>query len=422
MIAKARSISHGSAMTNYATKHNRADIVLTRNLGEGLTPLAMWGAMETIHQKYAPKFRRKPVEKPTLRMEVSPSLEETKGWTLNDWYDYALRFLDEFKKEVQTKDGKKKGAGKFNLDRAQIFACLHFDAKSGIPHLHILINRIDLDGNLMNDSFVGESAIKAAHAINVERGWELPEDIHDAHIKEITDACYYILHGMARYDWDAYKQGLESRGYKVKEQRDKQGVLHGYTVLRGNSRFKSSSLGKSRNLTVPKLEATWKKLHPVAPSVVKPSSSVGTSQTTERKPITERNSERQSVTQTELEVPSIFRKILSLDGKSYSIKMPMEAYTAMKEAIESPDESGPFEKVQLGGSEGKANVLNVALLLFMNYVDAATSMSESCGGGGSTPSNWGKDKDEDERDWAQRCAILANWLCKPIRKHKGHGR
>ena len=44
MIAKARSISHGSAMTNYATKHNRADIVLTRNLGDGLTPLAMWGS------------------------------------------------------------------------------------------------------------------------------------------------------------------------------------------------------------------------------------------------------------------------------------------------------------------------------------------------------------------------------------------
>ena len=59
MIAKAKSISHGSAMTNYATKHNRADIVLTRNLGEGFTPLAMWGAMETIHQKYEPKFRKK---------------------------------------------------------------------------------------------------------------------------------------------------------------------------------------------------------------------------------------------------------------------------------------------------------------------------------------------------------------------------
>jgi len=52
---------------------------------------------------------------------------------------------------------------------------------------------------------------------------------------------------------------------------------------------------------------------------------------------------------------------LSVDGKNYSIAMPMEAYKAMKETIESPDESVPFE-----------NVLNVAMLLFMNYVDAAT--------------------------------------------------
>lgn len=412
MIAKGKSISHGSAMTNYATKNNRADIVLTRNFDEGLTPLAMWGAMETIHQKYAPKFRRKPVEKPTLRMEVSPSLEETKGWTLKDWYDYAIRFLEEFKKEVQAQEGKKKGKGKFNLDRAQIFACIHFDAKSGIPHLHILINRIDLDGNLMDDSFIGEKAVKAAHAINVERGWELPEDIHDAHIKEITEACYYILHGMARYDWNAYKHGLESRGYKVKEQRDKQGVLHGYTVLRGNSRFKSSILGKGRDLTASKLEATWKKLHPVAPSVVKPSPTVGTSQTTDRKPLVERYAERQSVAQAKPEAPSVFRKILSVDDEKYSITMPVDEYTAMKDAIEVPDESVPFE-----------NVLNVAMLLFINYVDAATSISESCGGGGSTPSNWGKDKDEDEREWARRCAQRANWLCKPmsrsVRKTKG---
>lgn len=420
MIAKARSISHGSAMTNYATKHNRADIVLTRNFDEGLTPLAMWGAMETIHQKYEPKFRRKPVKNPTLRLEVSPSLEETKGWTLNDWYAYALQFLEKLQKDVQAKEGKKKGKGKFNLDRAQIFACLHFDAKSGIPHLHILINRIDLDGNLMNDSFIGDSAVRAAHDINIERGWELPEDIHEEHLKEITEACYDILRGMAKYDWDSYKRGLENRGYKVHEQRDKQGVLHGYTVLRGNSRFKSSTLGKGRNLTAPKLETTWKKLYPVAPSVVNPNPIVDTSQATNRKPLIERYAERQSVAQTKPETPSVFRKILSVGGKSYSIKMPMDAYTAMKEAIESPDESGPFEKVQLGGPEGKANVLNVAMLLFMNYVDAATSMSESCGGGGSTPSNWGKDKDDDERDWARRCAQLANWLCKPIRRHKGH--
>ena len=41
----------------------------------------------------------------------------------------------------------------------------------------------------MNDSFIGDCAVKAAHAFNVERGWELPEEIHKAHEKEITEAC-----------------------------------------------------------------------------------------------------------------------------------------------------------------------------------------------------------------------------------------
>lgn len=141
---------------------------------------------------------------------------------------------------------------------------------------------------------------------------------------------------------------------------------------------------------------------------MKPNTTVGTTQTTERKSFTEHNSARQSVAQFNPKVPSVFRKILSVGDKNYSIAMPMEAYKALEDAIEVPNESMPFE-----------NVLNVAMLLFMNYVDAATTVSESCGGGGSTPSNWGKDDDEDERERARRCAQHANWLCKPIRKYKG---
>ena len=40
MIAKASAIQHGQAMTNYATKNNRADIVKTNHLSEGLPPMA----------------------------------------------------------------------------------------------------------------------------------------------------------------------------------------------------------------------------------------------------------------------------------------------------------------------------------------------------------------------------------------------
>ena len=60
------------------------------------------------------------------------------------------------------------------------------------------------------------------------------------------------------------------------------------------------------------------------------------------------------------------------------------------------------------------DILKVAMLLFLNYVDAATAMSESYGGGGDAGTGWGKDKDEDELERARRCAKMANWLCKPI--------
>lgn len=60
------------------------------------------------------------------------------------------------------------------------------------------------------------------------------------------------------------------------------------------------------------------------------------------------------------------------------------------------------------------NLAKVAALLFAEYIDAATSIASSGGGGGSPVTGWGKDKDEDERNWALRCARMAKWLCKPM--------
>lgn len=403
MIAKAKSIAHGAVMTNYVTKQDRADIVLTRNLDEGLTPLAMWGAMEVIHQKYAPNFKRKPVTKPTLRMEVSPSIGETKEWTLQDWHDYTVRFLEELEKAVQSK-GKNKGGARLDLSRAQLFAALHHDSMSGIPHLHIIINRIDLDGNILNDSFIGKRATMAAHAINVERGWELPEDIHEAHLREITNACYDTLRGMPRYDWLTYVQGLERRGYRVKVLSDNNGVIHGYTVLFGNSRFKSSKLGRGRDLMPSKLETTWHNLHHATNAVAMP-------KPTATEHLASESLRPQPVAQPTQVAASNYSDVLSVGGKEYPVKMSMSAYKAMEETVATPDMSVAHE-----------DVMKVAMLLFMSYLDGATTMSESCGGGGSPGSGWGRRKEEDEYEWARRCALKANWLCKPLRRNRNFKR
>ena len=69
------------------------------------------------------------------------------------------------------------------------------------------------------------------------------------------------------------------------------------------------------------------------------------------------------------------------------------------------------------------NVAHVAMLLFAGYIDAATSMSESCGGGGSAPeSGWGKKEDEDERAFARRCLQMAHSICKPKPRQRGYHR
>lgn len=93
MIANCRTISHGAAMTTYATKNNHADIVFTQNLDETLPPMGLWGEMLTIQQKYAPKFRQKPVKKSIFCIEASPAKKESEGWKLEDWNNYTRTLL-----------------------------------------------------------------------------------------------------------------------------------------------------------------------------------------------------------------------------------------------------------------------------------------------------------------------------------------
>ena len=87
-----------------------------------------------------------------------------------------------------------------------------------------------------------------------------------------------------------------------------------------------------------------------------------------------------------------------MDGHTYSIEIPEKAFDAMK------DEVASFKV----NDETANHIIDVALLLFASYIDAATSMSESSDGCGTSPSSgWGKD-DEDDWEWAKHCARMAH--------------
>ena len=410
MVATARPIEHGQAMTNYATKDFRADIVKVNLLTENLPPMGMWDEMVLHMNRFKQKFARKPIDKTSIRIEVSPSMNESDGWTLDDWQRFTEEFVDELDQVTKTPDGKHKNLVPTVIKNSQYFAALHYDAKSGIPHLHLVVNRIDKDGNINDCHFIGERAVAAAHTINQRHGWKDPMEIREEHLKQITNDCMDILKSMPSFGWTYYETMLTKRGYKVKIQRDKENVVRGYSIKMGNSSYKSSDLGKGRNLMPSKIEDTWRKLHPIQ----KPMAVQTPKPLDSKKPTTDRLSTAQA--SSSQAKPSAtnndYRQVFLIDGERVQLSIPERVYRELDRKIEVPDNSNaPHE-----------DILKVAMLFFLNYVDAATAMSESYGGGGGTGTGWGKDKDEDELEWARRCAKMANWLCKPIVRRRKRGK
>lgn len=65
-------------------------------------------------------------------------------------------------------------------------------------------------------------------------------------------------------------------------------------------------------------------------------------------------------------------------------------------------------------AENGTEVMYCATLLFLGYVDDATTFAEGHGGGGtSSDLKWGRDDDEDDRAWARRCMMNASRMMRP---------
>ena len=148
-------------------------------------------------------------------------------------------------------------------------------------------------------------------------------------------------------------------------------------------------LGIGRNLTPSKIEATWAKLH-----------------LQERKSEPTKSIPQQTWTAdlTPISLPVIKHYDIATDEyHSYHVEIPEAADNIIRQEC-SLDEAHPLAKIE--------EIQYTALLLFAGYLDAATSIAVSSGGGGSDTGGWGRDKDEDELEWARRCARMANSMCK----------
>ena len=72
-------------------------------------------------------------------------------------------------------------------------------------------------------------------------------------------------------------------------------------------------------------------------------------------------------------------------------------------------------------TENAQHVAHCAMLLAIDYVKQATTYAESCGGGMSNLSGWGRNKDEDDVQWWVRCIATAAAMVKPSSRKNTQG-
>ena len=403
MIAKARAISHGANSMRYVVNKDKADIIKLHLLPDNVAAESLWSRM-LLHQAKFLGERSKAIKNNMIRIEVSPTSEETKGWTNTDWEKLADDFIREFDSIDLSEKNKCAKDRHTNLRNSQYVVSLHRDSKSGILHLHIDANRIDNDGNINNDHNIHIRAMAAANNIAKRRGWIQASDISIQNKQEITNDCMDALRSMDRFNWNDYVGRLKQRGYDVLLQKDSQDVVRGYSIKKGNSTYKSSSLGKSRNLMPSKIEATWEKLHK---EVLQQEDADRENHVRNTPAELQTANNARCRNCNEYQPQSLVYHSINWNYHDYEIDIPSNANDILMQNVSLP-ENNVFVTIN--------DLQQTAILLFAGYLDAATQMSESSGGGGSTPDGWGRDKDEDDMEWARRCARMANQMCRPAIK------
>lgn len=416
MIMLAKVVPYGGNAVRYALEKEKAKSVKVNHMPEGIDPTAIWYMMKhhcQLHQQDRTVGRA--LERLMVQFVISPSKEETANFTLKDWADLqddSLETLDAvglipmgMKKEVKT-----------NFRNSMNVGGLHSDSKSGTLHLHMDCCRVDLDGNTNDVHDIHKRAMMAAEIINMRHGWKQPKEIRDMRKQEIADFCEYTLQKMQEFDVDFYFKMLRMKGYEVTPRYDKGKNLVGYTIAKNASVFKASEIG--RKFMASQLESTWKKFHPKPAQVKeKPSTPTATPSSRLVRPTSQTTtSTKTRVQQTAQPKPVPSFTLFNIDTPigSKAVEIPNSVKDMFLNEAQVPDgnDTATIE-----------NVAHTAMLLFVGYIDAATSMSESCGGGGSAPeSGWGKKDDEDERAYARRCLQMAHSMYKPKSVKRGFHR
>ena len=456
-VAVARSISYGAAYTEYMAMKAKAVFLGAINFDGDYKHVfdnseldGAWLELRDSCPKYNKSGKR--ITRNVIKLELSPSVDESKDWRYEDYRKWALKIIKSMdaqtipykkrkrdrrtKQWVKDKDGKDKWFSgevpRTNFLNSKILMVLHKDSKSGIWHVHAVMSRADINGNINDDAEIAKRAARAAEMVNKENKVVSAEKISEEHKAEIKDVVYEVLRSMEIFSWSEFKKAIEAktftdyRGrmqhYEVAFRHDSNDNVVGYSIKRGNSKYNASEIGAQ--LTAKKIMDEWRKVGRIdyiqkpnhkassyTPSATTVKQSIATRQSTGIANNTLSLTEKREPTKGQLERKSAIDKALVvlrnfaqshfnvLDDDERENMMPGIIANAIDNGFDTSIREGLSDSVinLLEGIDESAKVLCEALravTLFFLPADAPSIGS----GGGSSNNDLPKKKD-DEWEW-----------------------
>ena len=230
-------------------------------------------------------------------------------------------------------------------------------------------------------------AMGTAERVAKKRGWTTAAQIRNRNIPQVNRDCMKALKAMPLWSWDEYKNALALKGYVVHEREDKQGVLRGYALVHGNTKYKASELGVGRNFMISKLPTTWKKLHHQSTATIRSNTPQAIQQSAEHKaaPI--------DYTQYRTDLPDMIPYTLTHEGKEHRFYIPGKVLDCFNDE---------FDYRFVANSQ---ELTDMAVAIFVGLLYTPNVATGGGGGGSQSDLPW---RDTDDLQWARRCARAAS--------------
>lgn len=231
MVGKGKAIAHGGNAIDYAMREGKLDAIVGRNMIDSDTPADILREFEMVNQH---NYRCK---NKYMRYEIGIAPQDMDKLKPGDMSKIARIF-----------------AGKMGLQNHQWIACTHKD--TGKPHIHLIANRIGVDGKVFDTSFMSNRSARIAEEISREMGLTIANDVRkqkqyqEAYTdparqqakERLRQIAYSELRGNKTLEGFLY--GLERKGVGIEPAKNKQGRIYGIRFCYEGHTFKASEIGR----------------------------------------------------------------------------------------------------------------------------------------------------------------------------------